>query len=170
MEQRNSASETPLGTSSSLLNASLKRTPVPNKEDDGGEPAKGSHAALQSSASVHSSQILTPKVRQCNQIERRTERRDPHMSTSSVMICPVRREDAADLQTNCFSRNTLEEVQQHIEGSLAGIMDDRWHEGNRSGHRRDQTCILLGRGPGPCPFCRRASRNRICGVNSEGVS
>ncbi|TMB80432.1 MAG: hypothetical protein E6J48_10395, partial [Chloroflexi bacterium] len=40
------------------------------------------------------------------------------MSTPSVIIRPVRREDAADLQENCFSRNTLEEVQQQIEGSL----------------------------------------------------
>jgi len=40
------------------------------------------------------------------------------MSTPSVIIRPVRREDAADLQENCFSLNTLEEVQQQIEGSL----------------------------------------------------
>ena len=41
------------------------------------------------------------------------------MSTPSVIIRPVRREDAADLQVNCFSRNTLEEVQQQIEGLLS---------------------------------------------------
>lgn len=40
------------------------------------------------------------------------------MSTPSVTIRPVRREDAADLQANCFSRNTLEEVQQQIENLL----------------------------------------------------
>ena len=40
------------------------------------------------------------------------------MSTPSVMIRPVRREDAADLQANCFSGNTLEEVRQQIESFL----------------------------------------------------
>ncbi|MFL5698294.1 MAG: GNAT family N-acetyltransferase [Ktedonobacteraceae bacterium] len=40
------------------------------------------------------------------------------MSTPSVTIRPVHREDAADLQANCFSRNTLEEVQQQIESLL----------------------------------------------------
>src|SRR5215469_4970549 len=49
------------------------------------------------------------------------ERRNPKMTTFSVLIRPVRREDASDLQTNCFSRNTLEEVQQQIESSLAGM-------------------------------------------------
>ena len=34
------------------------------------------------------------------------------MSTPSVIIRPVHREDATDLQENCFSRNTLEEVHQ----------------------------------------------------------
>ncbi len=33
------------------------------------------------------------------------------MSTPSVIIRPVHHEDA-DLQENCFSRNTLEEVHQ----------------------------------------------------------
>ncbi len=36
-------------------------------------------------------------------------------ATSSVIIRPVRGEDTADLQANCFSRNTLEEVQQQKE-------------------------------------------------------
>jgi len=48
------------------------------------------------------------------------------MPTSSVIIRPVRREDAADLQANCFSRNTLEDVQQQIEGSLAGMANGQW--------------------------------------------
>src|SRR5438093_552993 len=42
----------------------------------------------------------------------------PTMSTPSVMIRPVRRGDAADLQANCFSGNTLEEVRQQIESLL----------------------------------------------------
>ena len=40
------------------------------------------------------------------------------MSIPPVTIRPVQREDAADLQANCFSRNTLEEVQQQIESLL----------------------------------------------------
>jgi GNAT superfamily N-acetyltransferase len=48
------------------------------------------------------------------------------MLTSSVIIRPVRSEDTADLQANCFSRNTLIEVQQQIEGSLAGMADGQW--------------------------------------------
>jgi GNAT superfamily N-acetyltransferase len=48
------------------------------------------------------------------------------MSPPSVIIRCVRREDAADLQANCFSRNTLIEVQQQIEGSLAGMAEDQW--------------------------------------------
>ncbi len=48
------------------------------------------------------------------------------MSTSSVLIRPVHREDAADLQANCFSRNTLSEVQQQIENSLANMAHDLW--------------------------------------------
>ncbi len=45
------------------------------------------------------------------------------MSLPSVIIRPVRREDAVDLQANCFSRNTLEEVQQQVEESLASMAD-----------------------------------------------
>lgn len=48
------------------------------------------------------------------------------MSLPSVIIRLVRREDAVDLQTNCFSRNTLEEVQQQIEESLASMADGQW--------------------------------------------
>lgn len=48
------------------------------------------------------------------------------MSSPSVVIRRVRREDATDLQENCFSRNTLIEVQQQIEGSLAGMADGQW--------------------------------------------
>lgn len=48
------------------------------------------------------------------------------MSPSPVIIRRVRREDAADLQANCFSRNRLFEVQQHIENSLAGMANDQW--------------------------------------------
>ena len=40
------------------------------------------------------------------------------MSTPSVMIRPIRRGDAANLQANCFSGNTLEEVRQQIESLL----------------------------------------------------
>jgi GNAT superfamily N-acetyltransferase len=43
-----------------------------------------------------------------------------------IIIRRVRREDAADLQANCFSRNHLSEVQQQIEGSLAGMAENRW--------------------------------------------
>ena len=48
------------------------------------------------------------------------------MSPSPVIIRRVRGEDAADLQANCFSRNTLIEVQQHLDNSLAGMADNRW--------------------------------------------
>src|SRR5205085_7281202 len=48
------------------------------------------------------------------------------MSPSPVIIRRVRGEDVADLQANCFSRNTLIEVQQHIENTLAHIANDRW--------------------------------------------
>ena len=48
------------------------------------------------------------------------------MSLPSVIIRPVRREDAVDLQANCFSRNTLEEVQQQVESSLATMADGQW--------------------------------------------
>jgi GNAT superfamily N-acetyltransferase len=50
---------------------------------------------------------------------RQQARRYPKMSTPSVIIRPVRREDATDLQINCFSQNRLIEVQQQIEGLLA---------------------------------------------------
>ena len=46
--------------------------------------------------------------------------------TSPIIIRRVRREDVADLQANCFSRNHLFEVQQHIEGSLAEMRENRW--------------------------------------------
>lgn len=45
------------------------------------------------------------------------------MSTPSVIIRPVRREDAADLQANYFSHNTLQEVQQQTES----LLDDFAH-------------------------------------------
>lgn len=48
------------------------------------------------------------------------------MPTPSVIIRPVRREDAADLQTNCFSRNTLTEVRQQIESNLTSMAEDQW--------------------------------------------
>ena len=48
------------------------------------------------------------------------------MSSSPVIIRRVRGEDAADLQTNCFSRNTLIEVQQHIDNSLASMANGQW--------------------------------------------
>src|SRR6266542_1912087 len=45
------------------------------------------------------------------------------MSPPSVIIRHVRREDATNLLATCFSRNRLEKVQQHIEGSLAGMAE-----------------------------------------------
>ena len=48
------------------------------------------------------------------------------MACSSVLIRRVRREDAPDLQTYCFSRNQLDDVQQQIERSLAGMAENRW--------------------------------------------
>lgn len=45
---------------------------------------------------------------------------------SLLIIRRVRREDDADLQANCFSRNSLSEVQQQIEGSLAEMRENRW--------------------------------------------
>lgn len=48
------------------------------------------------------------------------------MARSSVLIRRVRREDAPDLQANCFSRNRLDDVQQQIERSLAGMAENRW--------------------------------------------
>lgn len=40
------------------------------------------------------------------------------MQNTNVMIRPVQREDAAALRENCFSPNTLQEVQAHIEQNL----------------------------------------------------
>jgi ribosomal protein S18 acetylase RimI-like enzyme len=40
------------------------------------------------------------------------------MPSISVAIRPVRREDAADLQANCFSRNTVEELRRQIDSLL----------------------------------------------------
>ncbi|MBO0783402.1 MAG: GNAT family N-acetyltransferase [Ktedonobacteraceae bacterium] len=48
------------------------------------------------------------------------------MPSSPVIIRPVRREDAIDLQTHCFSRNTLEEVQQQVESNLARMAEGQW--------------------------------------------
>ena len=54
-----------------------------------------------------------------SQILSNSGRKVSKMSTHSVIIRPVRPEDASDLQANCFSRNTLKEVQQQIERLLA---------------------------------------------------
>jgi acetyltransferase len=37
---------------------------------------------------------------------------------TSIIIRPVAREDAADLRENCFSMNTLEEVQERVENTI----------------------------------------------------
>src|SRR5207247_7490243 len=48
------------------------------------------------------------------------------MSSSSIIIRRVRRGDATELQANCFSRNRLDDVQQQIERSLAGMAENQW--------------------------------------------
>lgn len=47
-------------------------------------------------------------------------------SSLPVAIRRVRIEDAANLQTNCFPSKTLEKVQQQIENSLSGMVEDQW--------------------------------------------
>ena len=43
------------------------------------------------------------------------------MATDDVVIRLVRPEDAAALQANCFTQNTVEETLQHISENLAGF-------------------------------------------------
>ena len=40
------------------------------------------------------------------------------MTNEMITIRPVEREDAADLQENCLSMNTLEEVKERVENSI----------------------------------------------------
>jgi hypothetical protein len=84
------------------------------------------------------------------------------MSTPSIIIRPVRREDTWDLQANCFSRNTLEEVRRQIEGLLPGILRPG-HGGRGLGPTSSFQCVVDGLiqahrsalSPGPVELCRR---------------
>jgi ribosomal protein S18 acetylase RimI-like enzyme len=40
------------------------------------------------------------------------------MNSENIIIRPVAREDAADLQENCLSMNTLEEVKERVENTI----------------------------------------------------
>ena len=46
------------------------------------------------------------------------------MSDHEIIIRPVRPEDAKDLRENCFSANTLAEVQERIAESLQGAKEE----------------------------------------------
>ena len=47
------------------------------------------------------------------------------MQTTDVTIRPVQREDAAALRDNCFSANTLQQVQDHIEQTLKAASEGK---------------------------------------------
>ncbi len=47
------------------------------------------------------------------------------MQTSDVVIRAVRADDAAQLRDNCFSANTLEEVQEHIAQNLKAATEGK---------------------------------------------
>ena len=40
------------------------------------------------------------------------------MNSENITVRPVGREDAADLRENCFSMNTLEEVEERVENTI----------------------------------------------------